>query len=74
MLEGLLDPSHPWKTILGGILLFLLGVAIFGLKHTKSWKWLGWARLPVMGFGAIVWVLGSLNIFLGITYLFKASA
>lgn len=73
MLDGLLDPAQPWKTILGGILLFLLGVAVFALKHTKSWKWLGWARFPIMGFGAIAWLTGGLNVFIGIVWLVKGA-
>lgn len=73
MLDGLLDPAHPWKTLLGGILLVLLGIAIFGLKYTKSWKWLGYARIPLMGVGAIAWLTGVLNTFISIVWLVKGA-
>lgn len=69
MLDGLLDPAHPWKTLIGGVLLVLLGLAIFGLKYTKTWKWLGSARLPVIGFGAIAGVLGGLTTVVAIMWL-----
>lgn len=74
MLNGLVDPSRPGMTILGGVLLLLLSVACFLLKFSPKWKQWGhdW-RAPIWGFGGIVGLLGSVNILVGIKMLLKAT-
>ncbi len=73
-IDGMFDPSHPGLMVLSGVLLALLGLAIFSLRFTTTWKeWLPIWKAGLYFGGAIAGFAGFVNVLAGVKLLIIAT-